>query len=265
MQYHKIIGAAVVAVFALSAGSAMAAQGYFASGTLQGNLANGENIFRNGKGPVPACVTCHGQEGEGMEAMGAPALAGQFFSFLWKQLEDFAADRRTDTTAFVMNTNAKGLTEQDRIDVAAYLANTPPSPKSASNLDALRDAGVPVGDRARGKALVEYGSPVRDDGYPSDIGSQGKGVPACKSCHGFAGDGAPPLFPKIGQQNYTYLVNQLKKWRDGSRANDPMGQMQAVARKLSDEDIHNAAAYLSTASPYSLGNFRTPYDRRFDH
>src|SRR5688572_6645932 len=118
MQYHKIVGAALVAVFALSAGSAMAAQGYYASGMLQGDRANGENIFKNGTEGVPACTTCHGQDGEGMEAMGAPALAGQFFTFLWKQLEDFAHDRRTDTTAFIMNVNASALSAQQRIDVA---------------------------------------------------------------------------------------------------------------------------------------------------
>jgi cytochrome c553 len=39
-----------------------------------------------------------------------------------------------------------------------------------------------------------------------------------------------------------------------------MGQMQAVARQLSDDDIHNVAAYLTGASPLSPGNFRTPYD-----
>jgi cytochrome c553 len=60
-----------------------------------------------------------------------------------------------------------------------------------------------------------------------------------------------------------YLVNQLKKWRDGSRANDPMAQMQKVARQLTDEDIINLASFLTNASPLSLGNTRTPEQHPF--
>jgi cytochrome c553 len=52
----------------------------------------------------------------------------------------------------------------------------------------------------------------------------------------------------------------MKKWRDGSRANDPMGQMRAVAKNLTDEDIHNAATYLTSAPRTTMGNARVPDD-----
>ena len=39
-------------------------------------VANGQKIFSEGKGDVPACMTCHGAGGGGLEAMGAPRLAG---------------------------------------------------------------------------------------------------------------------------------------------------------------------------------------------
>ena len=266
MRYAKMLRTAVAAIFSLGlvTGTAMASEGYYATGK-QGDRANGERIFKNGKDGVPACVICHGADGSGNDDMGAPMLAGQFFTFLWKQLEDFANQRRTNPTGAPMFAVAASLTPQERIDVAAYLSNIPPPPTVGSDLQTLQAQGLTVGEPHLGRAIVEYGSPVRTDGYPADLGSQGKGIPACKSCHGFAGDGAPPLFPKIGQQRYTYLVNQLKAWRDGSRDNDLMGQMQAVARMMSDEDIYNAAAYLTNASPYTLGNFRTPYDHRFNH
>ncbi len=258
MQQSKrfVLAIAMLGGVAFSA-TAIAAEGMFSKGT--GNKANGENIFKNGKGNVPACASCHGEDGTGNDMLGTPLIAGQFFTFLFKQLEDYASDKRIDTTMNVMNDNAKGLTRQDRIDVATYLASLRPE-FNGSDLDALKESGTPVGLPYKGRAIAEYGSPVRDDGYPKDLGSKGAGVPACKSCHGYAGRGAPPMYPKIGLQRYTYLVNQLKKWRDGSRANDPMGQMRAVARKLSDEDIHNVAAYLTNASPYTLGNFRQPYE-----
>ncbi len=258
MQKAKrfVLAIAMIGGVAFSA-SAIANEGMFSKGT--GNKANGENIFKNGKGDVPACSSCHGEDGTGNDALGTPRISGQFFTFLFKQLEDFASDKRIDTTMGVMNDNAKGLTRQDRIDVATYLASLKPS-FNGSDLEELKKQGIQVGEAYKGRALVEYGSPDRSDGYPKDLGSKGPGVPACKSCHGYAGRGAPPMYPMIGLQRYTYLVNQLKKWRDGSRANDPMGQMRAVAKKLSDEDILNAAAYLTNANPYTLGNFRTPYD-----
>ncbi|NOX91716.1 MAG: hypothetical protein GXP18_04475 [Gammaproteobacteria bacterium] len=52
----------------------------------------------------------------------------------------------------------------------------------------------------------------------------------------------------------------MKKWRDGSRANDVMGQMQAVAKNLTDEDIYNVATYLTSAPRTTMGNSRVPGD-----
>lgn len=245
------------ALIALAPFGAEASKAYMVPG--KGDLANGEKIFKQGKGDVPACNSCHGEDGTGNDDMGTPRIAGQHYPFLVKQLEDFAADRRTDTTMFVMNTNAKGLTVEDRRDVATYLSKQHVQFKG-SDLEALKQAGVQVGESYKGRALVEFGSPVRNDGFPKELGSKGPGIPACKSCHDYGGRGAPPVYPMIGKQRYVYLVNQLKKWRDGSRANDPMGQMQAVARKLSDDDIHNAAAYLTSAHPTTPGNLYTPYD-----
>ena len=58
------------------------------------------------------------------------------------------------------------------------------------------------------------------------------------------------------------MITQLHKWRANAadvaagvtpRTNDPVvgkvGMMRAVAKKLSDEDINNVAAFLSFASP----------------
>lgn len=236
--------------------TASATKAFWSSG--DGDIANGQKIFEQGKGDVPACNSCHGPDGTGSDEMGTPRISGQFFTFLLKQLEDFASDKRQDTTMFVMNANAKGLTEQDRRDVATYLASLNPDFKG-SDLDALKQSGISVGVVYRGRALAEYGSPERNDGFPSELGSKGPGAPACRSCHDENGRGAPPVFPIIGKQRYVYLVNQLKKWRDGTRANDPMGQMQAVARKLSDEDIEAVAAYLTNAHDTTPGNVATPY------
>ncbi len=208
------------------------------------NIENGKNIYFNGKGDVPACASCHGQDGTGDDAMGTPRLAGQSFTYLRKQLMDFASDKRMDTTMFVMNANAKGMSEQDIIDVSAYLYNWK-QPVKGSDLKAVAELGQPVGKTYLGKSIVIYGAPER-------------GITSCYACHQYNGRGAFPIYPELTGQKYVYLVNQLKKWRDGSRANDPMAQMRKVAKNMTDEDIHNVAAYLTNAPLTTLGNSFVP-------
>lgn len=210
------------------------------------NIANGQKIFEQGKGEVPACNSCHGPEGMGDDNMGTPRLAGQGMVYLVKELEDFAHDRRTDMTMMVMNFNAKGLTPSDRVDVAAYLSTKLPiAGDKLSKVADLTAAGQTVGQPYLGKAIVLYGIPSKD-------------VPACQSCHQYNGRGAPPIYPQIGQQKFVYLTNQLKHWRDSSRANDPLAQMRRVAAKLSDEDIANVASYLISAPFTTMGNNFVP-------
>lgn len=219
------------------------------AGGLVGDPERGKKIFNEGKGEAPPCMSCHGDTGLGDDNMGTPRLAGQGFAYLRKQLHDFATDKRTDKTMGVMNGIAKALSEQDRLDVAAHeYGMSQPFAASASDMQAVKDAGtVPVGARHLGKGIVLYGIPKQ-------------GVPACQSCHQYNGRGAAPIYPVIGGQRYVYLVNQLKQWRDGSRANDMLGQMRAVAKNMSDEDIHNVATYLTSADPTTLGNTNVPHD-----
>jgi len=223
-----------------------AASAAFAGIGSQGNIENGKNIYMNGKGDVPACNSCHGQDAMGDDALGTPRLAGQGYVFLVKQLEDYATDKRMDTTMFIMNVNAKGLSAQDRVDVSAYAASLSKELVS-SDMAQVKELGNPVGVRHLGKAIVMYGAVDR-------------GIPSCYSCHGFNGRGAAPIYPMIGGQKYVYLVSQMKKWRDGSRTNDAMGQMRVVAKSLTDEDIYNVATYLTSAPRTTMGNSRVPGD-----
>jgi cytochrome c553 len=210
-------------------------------GAVTANVTNGKNIFENGKTDtgVPACATCHGDKAMGIDAMGTPRLANIGYVYIVKQLTNFAEDKRKDLTLDQMNGIAKGLSVQDRRDLAAYENSFPRDPE-LSDLKDLKANGTVVGEPYKGQILVRYGI-------------EGKSS-ACQSCHGFNGRGSDPVYPKIGQQKYVYLINQLTHWRDGSRANDPMGQMQAIARTLSDEDIHNAAAFLSQAADSTIGD-----------
>jgi len=233
MRKSKFMMSSWLAVVATVLVSVMATAEAAGSGA---NAANGQTIFTQGKGDAAACVSCHGENAEGNDAMGAPRLATIGYGYIVKQLTNFAEDKRTpseDSIGAAMNGFAKALSPQDRRDVSAYVNSLKTTPV-LSDLKALKEEGHKVGEVYKGAKIVRFGTSK---------------VSACKSCHGFNGRGNDPMFPKIGQQKYVYLVNQLNNWRDGSRANDPSAIMRNIAKKLSDEDIVNVAAYLSAASP----------------
>ena len=81
-----------------------------------------------------------------------------------------------------------------------------------------------AGDKAAGKKLVY----------------------TCAGCHGVPGySNAYPQYPvpKIAGQNEQYIINALHGYQSGDRAHPTMG---AQAQSLSDTDIQNVAAYLSS-------------------
>lgn len=65
----------------------------------------------------------------------------------------------------------------------------------------------------------------------------------CSACHGANGISVVPIYPNLAGQKGEYLVAQLKAFRDSSRQN-PI--MQPMAKGLTDTDIANIAAYLSS-------------------
>lgn len=70
----------------------------------------------------------------------------------------------------------------------------------------------------------------------------------CTGCHGIPGYmNAYPSYhvPKIGGQNYEYLVLALKAYRAGERSH---GTMNAQAAAMSDQDIEDIAAYFVSLS-----------------
>lgn len=218
------------------------------AGEVTVNLSNGKNLFENGKadGSVPACATCHGDKAMGNDAMGSPRLANVGYVYIVKQLTNFAEDKRTDNVMQQMNGIAKALSEQDRRDLAAYENSFPKDPE-LSDLTALKADGKKIGESYKGEILVRYGR------NGPGVAEKDK-ISACVSCHGYNGRGADPVYPKIGQQKFTYLVTQLTSWRAASRTNDPMGQMRKVAKNLSDDDINDIATFLSQASDSTSGD-----------
>jgi cytochrome c553 len=75
-------------------------------------------------------------------------------------------------------------------------------------------------------------------------------VVSCNKCHGVDGNGNNPLFARLGAQQEEYLVNQLKAFRDGSRADrDAKTFMLAETKNLTDQDIADLSHYYATLTP----------------
>ena len=65
----------------------------------------------------------------------------------------------------------------------------------------------------------------------------------CAACHGVDGNSANPAWPKLAGQGAPYIVDQLSKFKEGIRRN-PL--MDAQAAGLSEQDMHDLAAFYST-------------------
>lgn len=164
---------------------------------------------------VAACAQCHGTEGQ---AKGVPPLAGQPRLYLVRQLDAYAEGRRHHE---VMTPIAKGLTPQQRAQLAEYFAQLA---VSAADAKAKSDE-VP----ARGRMLATHGD--------NDLR-----VPACANCHGPSGVGREPN-PYLAGLHAKYLAEALQAWKDGRRDTDPSRSMDVIAKNLSDTDVNAAAAY----------------------
>jgi cytochrome c553 len=116
---------------------------------------------------------------------------------------------------------ASALDPQQRAAVAAYYASlSTPSAATAANAP----ANAPV--------LVAR----RDDK---------RGIQACVNCHGPQGIGDAAANPYLAGQHAQYLANAIAEWKDGSRHNDPSGQMPLIAKALNDAESKQIASYFA--------------------
>lgn len=87
-------------------------------------LERGQDLALRGKPEygVPACVTCHGPDGQGFEA-DFPPLAGQSAAYLIEQINRWQSGQRDNDPQHLMRAVAVQLTDADKANVAAYFAN----------------------------------------------------------------------------------------------------------------------------------------------
>ncbi len=95
---------------------------YFASqkkmqGDASGDSTKAKTIFNVGDADrnIPACATCHGTNGKGLDAPQQliPVIGGQEWRYLEKQLLDWRSGERKNSTGGIMNSIAKQLTDDE--------------------------------------------------------------------------------------------------------------------------------------------------------
>lgn len=176
--------------------------------------------------PWDSCTYCHGDAGR-IDDANIPALAGQSYGYLLKQLSDFRTGKRIDPSG--MMTSAVFLLDAgDDVVVAAYFAAQTAQPTRQST----------EVDTHLGASLYLAGTET---------------TPACVSCH----DRPHTAVPRLSGLHPSYVSTQLRRFRAAERRNDESGQMRAVASGLSDKAIASVAAYVAGqrgASSTSVGD-----------
>lgn len=83
-------------------------------------------------------------------------------------------------------------------------------------------------------------------------GDASRGILACASCHGAAGNSTLPVNPNLAGMAHEYIAKQLRDFqgKDGAQparraAGGANSVMTAIATPLSEDDIKNVAHYLS--------------------
>ena len=166
----------------------------------------------NGAKVYETCAACHGPKGEGVSDGSVPALAGQSFNVLAKQIVDFRAGLRGDPRMTHFTGTRHLAYSQAIADVAAYIATLPaPKPQASST---------------PGPAASIY---ARD----------------CARCHKAAGQGSEgTLTPRVASQHAEYILRQLEDVAAGRRPEMAMSHAELV-RVLTREELVALAAYIA--------------------
>ncbi|QXI40315.1 c-type cytochrome [Pseudomonas xantholysinigenes] len=162
------------------------------------------------------CVACHGAEGQGNPALGAPRLAGQQAEYLLAQLRDFQAGRRgydpQDSYGGQMRAIAASLGEGDQQLLAQYFAG-------------LGAPATPMASDGAGHALYQS---------------------TCAACHGPQAQGFAHLkTPNLRLLERAYLARQLQAFTDGRRGSEQHASelaiwMRGIALQLRDDGQREA-------------------------
>lgn len=173
-----------------------------------------------GKEKTQTCVACHGEDGNSLNPSW-PKIAGQNEAYFVKQLKDFKQGEQGPRPNSVMLGMVATLSDADIANLAAFYATQ---------------------KQTSGTAQQQYLA-LGEKIYRG--GNLATGVTACAACHGPKGEGNfLAAYPHIAGQYATYLEDQLKAFRQGSRHNSPNGMMESISKRMTDEEIKAVSSYI---------------------
>ncbi|WP_394175174.1 c-type cytochrome [Thalassotalea litorea] len=192
-----------------------------ASASEKGDAKNGERLYQT-------CVACHGDNGQGNDALQAPALAGQYPWYLAQQLDNYNTGKRGtqagDTAGMQMLPMAQLVAdEKAKADVLAYVAT----------FDVESDAKTELDAETMRNGSRQYNS-------------------QCAACHGNNGKGNEALkSPNLTTLSADYLTRQLQNYKAGIRGyhqDDKYGrQMRMMANTISnDKNLKDIVSFIQT-------------------
>ena len=197
-----------------------------ATGHAQARPRTAQELTRLGSGQaaVSACVRCHGDEAAEPTSRLVPRLAGQSEGYLEMALRQYADGSRPSG---IMGPLAAELDAEAIARLSQYYARLPMGREPVPSED------VPSGGIQRGEAIALRGVPA-------------SGIPSCLSCH----SGTAPTFPKLAGQYSAYTAGQLRLFRSGIRRSTTHAAIMApIARRLTDRQITDVAAYFESLAP----------------
>jgi cytochrome c553 len=201
-------------------------QDYRALARIRPPRAGAGELVQSGKAPsVGPCARCHDDEDSPTTSRLVPKLAGQRAAYLESALRSYATGARSSG---LMQQIAARLDQAEIREVSEYYASLKPKTERHTS-EAMAAARID-----RGRQIAEAGVAAA-------------GIPPCMVCHS---DRARDTFPRLAGQHFRYLETQLNLWRKGLRTGTVTGAIMApIARRLTDEQIADVAAYFSSLSP----------------
>jgi cytochrome c oxidase subunit 2 len=159
-----------------------------------------------------------------MQALNAPAIAGQEGWYLTRQLKNFKSGIRgahpKDIYGAQMRPMAMTLAgDQAMSDVVAYITSLP--------------------------------APPREEGVSGNPETGQQTYATCAACHGAKGEGNRALnAPKLTGLPSWYIKRQLEHFKAGIRGGDPKDtygmQMKPMAMTIPDGQVDNLIAYIKS-------------------
>jgi len=172
------------------------------AGPVPVSVARGKDIYQEN------CSGCHAIRATGDSFRAVPALAGQRFEYLRRQIDRFASDERHSAAMRWAFNRVSMSTPQAAIDVATYLSQLP-------------------------EQKFAEGDPLHQ--------TEGKTgfVAHCAACHGMDARGnVDGTTPSLRAQHDSYLVNRLRQFASTS--------MTVGDHNLDERAIIAISAYLSS-------------------